>query len=112
MFFCWSHPNYKGDIEFDDNGEYLLLELEVDSDICLKTNYENWCSFAMDLYDADGDLNLADKYCKEMGIKGGIKGSYNAIFDTSDNEDEIQILIPFISTSFIKSIKRCKNKYI
>lgn len=112
MFFAWSNPAYKGNIEFCDNGKYSLLELEVEEDMVVKTNYENWCSFGMDLYDNDGDINEADEYCREIGIVDGINGSYNAIFDCSDQHSEIQILLPYIKKDWIQSVKRCVKKYI
>lgn len=112
MFFAWSNPSYKGEVIFSDDGPWYLLELEVDDELVIKTHYENWCSFGMDLEDNDGDLEEADIFCREMGIKDGLEGSYNAIFCTDNLEDEIQILLPKINVGWIKSIRGCKKKYI
>lgn len=112
MFFAWSNPEYKGPIELSSNGKYILLELEVEETAIIRTDYENWCSFGMDLYDSDGDIKIADEYCKEIGIINGIKGSYEAIFDCSDEHSEVQILLPYIKQSWIKSMRRCAKKYV
>lgn len=112
MFFCWSHPDYKGDIEYNDNGDYILLELYVPWQEAIKTNYENWCSLGMDLYEANGDYQLADKICREQyDIKDGLEGSYQAIFDTSDERDEIQYLLPYINSKWILQWYIVSNKY-
>lgn len=114
MFFAWSNPCYKGEIEFDNNGSYILLELSMkNEDIAILTNYENWCSLGVDIHLCDGDLKLADEYCREeYHMKNGLKDSYNAIFDVSNSLDEIQVLLPFIKKNWIKSARRCGNKNI
>lgn len=113
MFFAWSNPSYKGNVMYDDNGKYSLIEFEVDEDICLKTNYENWCSLGTDLFDVNGDLQLADKYCREeFGIVNGLEGSYEAIYDISDRNMEVQILLPYLKADWIKSLKRVAKKYV
>ena len=113
MFFTWSNPEYKGTIEYNSNGDYVLLELEVDENIAIKTHYQNWCSCGMDIYDCDGDLEETDLYCRnELGMKDGLKQSYEAIFDTSDCSDEIQILLPYIKSEWIVSAKACKHKLV
>lgn len=109
MFFAWSNPDYKGEIEFDSEGKYYLLELNVPEDICIKTHYENWCSLGMDLYDVDGDIEKADTLCRELfGIKNGLEGSYEAIFEINE-QDEIQILMPYIKKDWINSVFKCNN---
>lgn len=113
MFFAWSNHQYKGKTLFDDNGEYYLLEILTDEKNCIKTHYENWCSFGMDLYENNGDLHETDIYCKEeFGIIDGLNGSYNAIYDISNTNDEIQILLPYINLDDVKSAKRCLNKFV
>lgn len=113
MFFAWSNPFYKGNINFSKEGNYSLLELDLGDDkVEIKTNYENWCSFGTDIYEANGDLKEADKICREYGILNGLKGSYQAIFDTDDESDEIQVLLPYIKSEWIIDIKRCSNKHI
>ena len=111
MFFCWSNPHYKGNIDFNDNGKYCLLELEIDEYLCIKTHYENWCSLAMDLYENDNNLIETDKYCKSIGMVNGLLDSYNSIFNIRELE-EVQILIPYIESGWIKNMVRTNNKYI
>ena len=113
MFFTWSNPEYKGTIEYDSNGDYTLLELEVDETLAIKTHYENWCSCGMDIYECNGDLKETDSYCRdELGMKDGLKQSYEAIFDTLNYLDEIQVLLPLLKSEWIISAKTCKNKLI
>lgn len=113
MFFTWTHPDYKGPIKYDEKGKYSLVELEVPENIAIKTNYENWCSFQVDLDEANGNLELADKICREdYGIKDGLLGSYNAIFDLSDTKMEIQVLLPYIDLKWVKSTKNVHRRYI
>ena len=111
MFFCWTNPYYKGDIKLDDNGNYCLLELEIDEDICIKTHYENWCSLAMDLYENDNDIIKADLYCKSIGMINGLIDSYNSIFVINEN-DETQILLPYLDLSWVKGYTRTSNKNV
>lgn len=113
MFFAWSNPFYKGNIDFNEKGEYILLELNVSPEnICIKTHYENWCSLGVDIWEANGDLELADKYCRESyNIKGGLNESYNSIYEINDF-DEIQILLPFIKKQWIISKRKCNKKII
>lgn len=113
MFFTWTHPDYKGPVKYDPHGDYALLELDVNEDLAIKTNYENWCSCALDIFDCNGDLKEADLYCREeFGIKNGLKGSYEAIFDISNSSDEIQVLLPLLKSEWIISCRYCKNKNI
>lgn len=112
MFFAWQNPSYKGyPIQYcdEDKANYVLLEMNVPINFCIKTNYENWCSFICDLDEANGDLNLADEICKEdYGIKDGLEGSFNSIFNIS-NIDQIQTLLFHINIDWIKSYKFTKN---
>ena len=114
MFFSWSNPSYKGDIKFDENVSFSLIELEIEDDsIAIKTNYENWCNLGVDIEEANGDLELADKYCREdYHIVDGLQGSYNSIFDISDDQMEIQVLLPFLKKEWIKSIRKCSDRRI
>ena len=112
MFFAWSNPAYKGKIQYDEHGEYSLIKFEIDDKICVKTNYENWGSLGVDIYEADGDLELADVYCKEYGFINGLQGSYESIYDIYDTSMEIQILLPYLKAEWIKSIKKVKQRYI
>jgi hypothetical protein len=111
MFFAWTNYDYKGNINFkEEETDFKLLKLDVDEYI--KTDYENWCSFCMDLDDCDGNLEEADAYCKEeLGIEDGIVGSYNAIFDIDDN-NEVQLLLPKVSASDIISVRNVNRKYV
>lgn len=112
MFFAWSNPEYKGKIKYNDNGDYILLELNIPDGIGIKTHYENWCSLGMDIYDANGDYTLADKYCREeFGIKDGLEGSYNAIFEL-EKYAETQILLPYIDSKWIRDISIVEKRYI
>lgn len=112
MFFAWSNPNYKGEITYTDKSNFILLELDVPEEICIKTNYENWCSLGMDIFEANGDLELANKICKEeIGIKNGLEGSYDAIFYIDENS-EIQILLPSINIEWVISASFVSKKFI
>lgn len=114
MFFLWSDLYNKGyNIKYCSEVEanYVLLELDIPKDIAIDTNYDNWCSFIMDLYEADGDCQLADKiYREQFGIKNGLEGSYNSIYDINLDTKIIQILVPYLDYNWIKSIKYTKNK--
>ena len=67
----------------------------------------------MDIYDCDGDLEETDLYCKnELGMKDSLKQSYEAIFDTSDCSDEIQVLLPYLKSEWVVSAKACKHKLV
>ena len=67
----------------------------------------------MDIYDCDGDLKETDLYCRnELGMKDGLKQSYEAIFDKSDWWDEIQVQIPYLKSEWIVSAKACKHKLV
>ena len=113
MFFAWSNPEYKGVVKVCSGGKYRLLELEVPKDECILTNYQNWCSFGTDLFDVDGDLDAADILCREeFGIVDGLQGSYDAIFDISDELDERQVLLYRLNSEWIKSIRVCGVKYV
>lgn len=116
MFFLWSDKKNKGySIDYCDKEEanYILLELEIPSDICIETNYDNWCSFIMDLHEADGDYKLADKICREdYGIKDGLEGSYNAIYDIDDELIILQILVPYIRFNWVTEVEYVKNKIV
>jgi len=112
MFFTWTKPSYKGDIRYDEKGLYNLIELDVDEAVEIKTHYENWCSLGMDLAQVNGDLKEADILCKELGLKNGLLQSYNAVFDISNEADEIQILLPYIKKEWIVAVTKCKNKFI
>lgn len=111
MFFTWKNPldlGYEIKYSEESNADYVLLEIDIPKELTIDTDYQNWCSFILDLYDADGDVKLANEYCIEDGIVGGIEGSYNAIFDI-DNTSAIQTLIPYIKSKWIKSVKYTKN---
>lgn len=116
MFFLWGDKKNKGnEIKYCNKEEanYILLELEVPSDIYIITNYDNWCSFIMDLHEADGDYKLADEICREeYGIKNGLEGAYNAIYDFDDKYDILQILIPYIRFNWVTDVYYVKNKII
>lgn len=116
MFFLWGDLYNKGyNIKYCSEVEanYVLLELDIPKDIAIDTNYDNWCSFIMDLYEADGDCQLADKICREQfGIKNGLEGSYNSIYDINLDTKIIQILVPYLDYNWIKSIKYTKNKVV
>ena len=45
-------------------------------------------------------------------MKDGLKQSYEAIFDTSDCSDEIQVLLPYLKSEWIVSVKACKHKLV
>lgn len=111
MFFCWSNPDYKGNIIYDPNGEYYLLELHVDESECIRTHYENWCSLGMDLYENNNDLEEADLFCREIGFINGLDDSYNSIFAINDS-DEIQVLLNKIDKDWIRGIARTSVKYV
>lgn len=113
MFFAWTRPDYKGKIEYSEDGDFILLELLVDEEIVVKTSYENWCSCGMDIFDCEGDLKKTDLYCKEvLGMQNGLEDSYKAIFDLSDPIGEIQVLLPYIKSEWIKNKWTCVNKHI
>lgn len=116
MFFLWNDKKNKGsDIKYCNKEEtnYILLELEVPSNISIITNYDNWCSFIMDLHEADGDYKLADEICREeYGIKDGLEGSYNAIYDFDDKSSIQQILIPYIEFNWITGVDYVENKIV
>lgn len=115
MFFLWGDKNNKGnDIKYctKEEASYILLELEMPKDICIETNYDNWCSFIMDLYEANGDYELADEICREeFGIKNGLDGSYDLIYDT-DCKYISQLLVPYIKYNWIKNIYYVENKVV
>lgn len=116
MFFLWGDKKNKGTtIKYCNENEasHILLELRIPADICIDTNYENWCSFIMDLEEADGDYQLADEICREdFGIKDGLEGSYNNIYDISGDKDILQILIPYIKYDWIESLSYVENKVV
>lgn len=116
MFFLWHDKKNKGyEIKYckKEDAKYILLELEVPRDIVTITNYDNWCSFVMDLYEADGDYELADEICRtDFGIKDGLEGSYNAIYDYDEEQDILQALIPYIDFFWITDKEYVKSKVI
>lgn len=116
MFFLWNDKKNKGnEIKYcsKDNAKYMLLELEVPTEISIVTNYDNWCSFIMDLYEADGDYQLADEICREeYGIKDGLEGSYKSIYEFDYEYDILQVLVPYICFDWIKNIDYVENKII
>ena len=115
MFFIWKDYNCKGNnIKLNDNpsdGEFVLLELNIPSNICIDTDYDNWCSFIMDLDEADGNYDIANEICLEYGIKDGLEGSYKCIYDIDDNS-RIQTLIPYFDINWISNIKYTNIKVI
>lgn len=111
MFFCWSKPNYKGDLKHKEDGKYYLLELVLDDSKCIKTHYENWCSLGMDLYENDNDLERTDIYCRDIGFVDGLESDYQSIFAISEG-DEIQILLPMIDKKWIRGYIRTDIKYV
>ena len=114
MFFLWENPTKKGKtIEFVDKSlaNFVLLELEIPNNIGIDTDYDNWCSFIMDLYESDGDYKVADEICREIGIENGLDGSYQAIFKTDDYSN-IQTLVPYLKSDWIVSIQYTKNKIV
>lgn len=116
MFFLWYDKKNKGsEIKYckKEDANYILLELEVPTDISIVTNYDNWCSFIMDLYEADGDYKLADEICREdYGIKDGLEGSYKGIYDYDDKYDILQVLVPYMRYNWIIGIDYVENKII
>ena len=115
MFFLWEDYKCKGNkINISNNpndGEFALLELNIPSKLCIDTDYDNWCSFIMDLDEADGDYNLADEICIEYGVEGGLKGSYQSIYNIDDNT-RVQTLVPYINFDWIEDIKYTNLKVI
>lgn len=111
MFFAWTNPDYKGNIVYLDKPGFVLLKLEVPTDSIIKTDYENWCSFGLDIYDADGDLHLADVYCRNSGIPEGLEGSYKSIFNIKD-PSEVQILLNKLSLDWVVDFKYVERKFI
>lgn len=116
MFFLWGDKKNKGsEIKYckKENANYVLLELDVPIDISIKTDYDNWCSFIMDLHEANGDYGIADEICREeYGIKDGLEGSYNAIYDFDDKSSIQQILIPYIEFNWITGVDYVENKIV
>lgn len=115
MFFLWQDPTKKGysiEVTDESNALFVLLELEIPKEIIVETDYDNWCSFIMDLHEADGDLTLADEICRdEFGIEDGLEGSYRAIFDINENSN-IQTLIPYLKWEWVRNIQFTQNKII
>lgn len=114
MFFLWEDPEKKGiPIQFVEEvqAEFVLLELNIPKGVGIETDYDNWCSFIMDLHEADGDLQVADEICREFGIEDGLQGSYQAIFATDDSSI-IQTLIPYLKWDWITAIHYTLNKVV
>lgn len=114
MFFLWENPEKKGipiQLVDESKASFSLLELEIPDEIGMDTDYDNWCSFIMDLHEADGDLQVADEICQEFGIENGLEGSYQAIFLTNESSN-IQTLVPYLKSEWITSIQYTENKII
>lgn len=113
MFFLWEHPDKKGVIHWCDEAEasFVLLELSLPKDIVIDTDYDSWCNFILDLDEADGDLQLAEEICQESGIKDGLEGSYQLIFEIEDDSN-IQSLVPCLKQNWITAIHYTKNKFV
>lgn len=69
------------------------------------------CNFILDLDEADGDLQLAEEICQESGIKDGLEGSYQLIFEIEDDSN-IQSLVPCLKQNWITAIHYTKNKFV
>lgn len=115
MFFLWENPEARGyEIKYCDESkaESVLIEFEIPSELCVITDYYNWSSFIMDLHEANGDYEIADKICREeFGIKGGLKGSFNNIYHI-DEHSIIQILAPYFKYEWVKNFKFVEHKII
>lgn len=115
MFFLWENYKCKGNkvelYDTDNSGEYALLELDIPSELCTDTDYDNWCSFIMDLYEADGDYKIANEICIDAGVTNGLEGSYECIYDIDENS-RIQTLVPYLDINWISDIKYTNTKVI
>lgn len=112
MFFTWKNPQYKGyEIKENPEGKYALLELDVPKDIAVITDYENWCSFCLDLDEADGDLKVADENCKRLYDGFSLRKSYESIFYI-ESDDRIQVLLPYIKKEWIQKSTIVEKKII
>lgn len=95
MFFSWVKYDYTGwtvNITEEEN-EYKLLELEVDDYIL--TDYNNWCSFCLDL-----EENIPE-----------VDDMYKTIY-MIDDENAIQVLLRKISVVDIVNVYNVDRKNV
>ena len=97
MFFSWVNYKYTGwgrdMIITKEENKYKLLELEVDDYIL--TDYNNWCSFCLDL--EEKVPNAEDMYSTIYNL---------------DDEEAIQVLLRKISVNDIVNVYNVDRKII
>ena len=110
LFFAWKDKSNKNsEIKYSENGDFILLTLDVPENEYILTDYYNWCDVIFCL-DEKNTLNDAE-YIAQKEMKCTFQTVYNSIFDI--NKDRvIQVLLKSIKYDWILNIEFVNNKVI
>lgn len=112
MFFFWDFFDKNIEGHGCSKGDYVKLVLEIPSEEVVKTNYEDWRSFSVDLWEHDGDINsLLDFYDNEPWCSNGIDQAYENIFKDLEGE-RLQYLSKKIDASWIICAGKSNKKVV